>query len=338
MRRALLLAASGLSLLAGSAQALTVGQLITLARHKAAIAAGGGFIPSLMVGDGDSYIGNGGGIVYSTSSVTATVGGGASLYGGLASRSGNVALLARDNYAVGAKTSWSILDAIATARRDAGISTSTASTISGTTLTVGGTVSGLFDLNATLVGTGITGQNVVITGFGTGLTGAGTYTVSNPNGVNISTAQEIDVTYNPSFNSTASAADKPWNVNSSGQYSAVSDPKANVVILHNGTNDQGRMTSLQSFTNIAAELDILGPVGGYVEGVFVTGANKRVIMGNAHPVGRATVTSEVHAIAATVTALDPVLSSGGVFDTYNLTSPLRVSTTSTRRTWRLGFP
>lgn len=58
-----------------------------------------------------------------------------------------------------------------------GPSSSTASTISGTTLTVGGTITGKF-----IVGQKLTGTNVVagtyITALGTGSGGAGTYTVS----------------------------------------------------------------------------------------------------------------------------------------------------------------
>lgn len=57
------------------------------------------------------------------------------------------------------------------------IATSTASSISGTTLTVGGTVTGTFQVGQTLSGTGVT-ANTTITALGTGTGGAGTYTVS----------------------------------------------------------------------------------------------------------------------------------------------------------------
>jgi hypothetical protein len=57
------------------------------------------------------------------------------------------------------------------------IATSTASSISGTTLTVGGTVTGTFQVGQTLSGTGVT-ANTTITALGTGTGGTGTYTVS----------------------------------------------------------------------------------------------------------------------------------------------------------------
>jgi hypothetical protein len=57
------------------------------------------------------------------------------------------------------------------------IATSTASSISGTTLTVGGTVAGTFQVGQTLSGTGVT-ANTTITALGTGTGGTGTYTVS----------------------------------------------------------------------------------------------------------------------------------------------------------------
>jgi hypothetical protein len=59
----------------------------------------------------------------------------------------------------------------------AALAASTASSISGTTLTVGGTVTGTFQVGQTISGTGIT-ANTTITALGTGTGGAGTYTVS----------------------------------------------------------------------------------------------------------------------------------------------------------------
>lgn len=55
--------------------------------------------------------------------------------------------------------------------------TSTASTISGTTLTIGGTVAGTYVVGQTIAGTGVT-AGTKITALGTGTGGAGTYTVS----------------------------------------------------------------------------------------------------------------------------------------------------------------
>lgn len=53
----------------------------------------------------------------------------------------------------------------------------TSSTIAGTTLTVGGTVTGIFAVGQTISGTGVT-AGTTITALGTGTGGAGTYTVS----------------------------------------------------------------------------------------------------------------------------------------------------------------
>ena len=55
--------------------------------------------------------------------------------------------------------------------------TGSSSSISGTTLTVGGTVTGTFAVGMVLSGTGVT-AGTTITAIGTGTGGAGTYTVS----------------------------------------------------------------------------------------------------------------------------------------------------------------
>jgi hypothetical protein len=55
--------------------------------------------------------------------------------------------------------------------------TSTASSISGTTLTIGGTITGTFAVGQIISGTGVT-SGTTITALGTGTGGAGTYTVS----------------------------------------------------------------------------------------------------------------------------------------------------------------
>jgi hypothetical protein len=55
--------------------------------------------------------------------------------------------------------------------------TSTASSITGTTLTVGGTVAGSFAVGQNITGSGVT-SGTIITALGTGTGGAGTYTVS----------------------------------------------------------------------------------------------------------------------------------------------------------------
>ena len=55
--------------------------------------------------------------------------------------------------------------------------TSTSSSITGTTLTVGGTLTGSFAVGQNITGTGVT-TGTIITALGTGTGGAGTYTVS----------------------------------------------------------------------------------------------------------------------------------------------------------------
>ena len=79
------------------------------------------------------------------------------------------------NAATGAATQGGILNASANG-------TSTASTISGTTLTIGGTVTGNYAIGSVITGGG-TSANTVITGYGTGTGGAGTYTVNNSQSV-----------------------------------------------------------------------------------------------------------------------------------------------------------
>jgi hypothetical protein len=62
------------------------------------------------------------------------------------------------------------------------MATSTLSKISGTTLTVGGKVTGLFQIGQTILGGGVT-RNSVITAFGSGRGGVGTYTLSRSSSV-----------------------------------------------------------------------------------------------------------------------------------------------------------
>jgi hypothetical protein len=69
------------------------------------------------------------------------------------------------------------LNIITTTQGVFGNGTSTASTISGTTLTVGGTVAGTFAVGQIISGSGVT-AGTYITALGTGTGGAGTYTVS----------------------------------------------------------------------------------------------------------------------------------------------------------------
>lgn len=78
--------------------------------------------------------------------------------------------------------------------------TSTASTIAGAVLTVGGTVTGAFAVGQTVAGAGVT-ANSVITSLGTGTGGTGTYNLSQSSSIAVAqaiqgTATPVDVSYN----------------------------------------------------------------------------------------------------------------------------------------------
>lgn len=75
----------------------------------------------------------------------------------------------------GTHTAYATRHDVYEALLDSGVST--ASSISGTTLTVGGTITGTYAVGHILSGTGVT-ANTTITALGTGTGGAGTYTVS----------------------------------------------------------------------------------------------------------------------------------------------------------------
>ncbi len=80
-----------------------------------------------------------------------------------------------------------------------GAGTSTASTISGTTLTIGGTVTAGYKVGDTITGTGVT-AGTTITALGTGTGGAGTYTVSTSQtvastAINVSVSNAIGTAY-----------------------------------------------------------------------------------------------------------------------------------------------
>ena len=66
----------------------------------------------------------------------------------------------------------------------------TASTISGTTLTVGGTIGGTFNVGDRIWGAGVE-PNTFITALGTGTGGAGTYTISNSQTVSSTTIRGL---------------------------------------------------------------------------------------------------------------------------------------------------
>jgi len=74
-----------------------------------------------------------------------------------------------------------------------GLASCTIGSIVGTTLTVAGTVTGTFTVGMVITGTGVSGI-VTITGFGTATGGVGTYTISNPGSVSVTSTQQNPVT------------------------------------------------------------------------------------------------------------------------------------------------
>lgn len=87
---------------------------------------------------------------------------------------GKVAVFSETITAANATTTYSLRSSFTPL---AVMATSTASSISGTTLTVGTLVTGYFDVGQVLTGTGVT-AGTTITAFGTGTGGAGNYTIS----------------------------------------------------------------------------------------------------------------------------------------------------------------
>ena len=88
---------------------------------------------------------------------------------------------------LGVTTSAVIIDALAPATTEF---TSTSSSISGTTLTIGGTVTGTVALGQYITGTSVT-AGTYITAFGSGSGGSGTYTVSKSQTVTATTIYSI---------------------------------------------------------------------------------------------------------------------------------------------------
>ena len=297
------------------AQAQTPGApFIGIASQPSIYVPGGGspayvapVVNGLMAATGDSYIGNGGGAAWATGTFSVSVGNSASYLGDLLPMANNRILTdASWGYGVGAQTSLGVLDRFNSARRDLGTAAASSATIASgslTTLTINTATVATFGPQVPLTGAGVTGQGIAIVNQVSGTAGgAGVYTITNPNSVTITNAT-IGTTQNPAYAVTASGNDPTFSINSTGMYSVLSDP-ANIVFLNNATNDFGATNSItvaNSITNVGAELDALGPNGATINGVFVPGANKLVVMGSAHPRGVAISKSELHTIAASVT-------------------------------------
>ncbi len=113
---------------------------------------------------------------------------------------GSVNLSAATSYSDAAD----IIETTITASPPAG-GTSTASTIAGTTLTIGGTLTGTFRVGQRISGSGVT-AGTKITALGTGTGGAGTYTISVSQTVGVATAiSSFGSTPDVTFDSTSGA-------------------------------------------------------------------------------------------------------------------------------------
>lgn len=286
----------------------------------------GGYIPPVLngglCGEDDSLTGNGGGATFANGTFTQASGGGNSYIGQLLTRAGNAAYFPGSfMYAVGGTSSYALIGRLNSTRRDLGTGNATSGTITLVSgqyvFTTGGTVTAGFGLGATLTGTGVTGQNIVITSMkstplncgGVACTGDGTatagqtYAVSNPNAVVIASGQVIGETPNPGFATSAFGNDKNWNTANTGQYTVLNDPGCNLVIVASGGQNDPTDTIAVGLTlgNLASVLDALGPNGGTVNGVPLSGANKMVLLSTGRPGGIGFDQGETHVIAATVT-------------------------------------
>jgi hypothetical protein len=134
--------------------------------------------------------------------------------------------------------------------------TSTASTISGTTLTVGGTVAGGFRVGDTITGTGVT-AGTTITALGTGNGGAGTYTVSvshslTSRAINVSASVGITNAYGVFSVIDAATANK--NISTAYNIYLASSETGSI------TNKWGIYQNNDWPNRFLGELDILGAI------------------------------------------------------------------------------
>jgi len=91
----------------------------------------------------------------------------------------------------GLSTSATLINQAVTATT--GLASSTIGSIVGTTMTITGSIIGTFTIGMVITGTGVS-STVTITGFGTANGGVGTYTVSNPGNVTVTSTPQNPVT------------------------------------------------------------------------------------------------------------------------------------------------
>jgi len=143
----------------------------------------------------------------------------------------------------GTHTGFATVHDVYEALLDSGVST--ASSISGTTLTVGGTVTGSYEIGHILSGTGVT-ANTTIVALGTGTGGAGTYTVSVSQTVASTTITGVSPTTNNNHWARADSTNR-WRMHDS----AVSSQTSNVDNIVNIYSTSGYTEALL-FSNIDA--------------------------------------------------------------------------------------
>ena len=182
--------------------------------------------------------------------------------------------------------------------------TSSASSISGTILTIGGSVTGTFAVGQTLSGSGITAGTVIVA-LGTGTGGAGTYTVNNSQTVSttaINTAA-LPITTATSTSSTITGTQMIVGGSVTGTYSI------GQTISGTGVTAGTVITALNTATSTASSISgTTLTIGGTVSGTFAIG---QAISGTGVTAGTtitATVTGTGGAGTYTVSASQTVAS------------------------------
>jgi len=298
---------------AAPAHALTP-QQIALLLSNPKLSASFPYVPPALnaglCGYGDSQISNGGFISWASAQFTETVGSGNGYLPQIVSRAGNNAYWTPGfNYGLGASSSVNGAFRINAKRTDTGRASVTGKIDNGSgsagaiLTTTAASVTGMAP-GAVITGTGVTagttvGPNGTATSAGSTAQAIGTYTGVSPS--QLVTSTTITAVPNPAKAITTIVSDDEFNLSSTGQFSALSDPCTTPIVLI-GTNDPGAsITETQSLTYMGQIADAFGPVGATINGSFVTGANKVVVWADMAPRGIAFAEGESHALASTVT-------------------------------------
>ena len=184
--------------------------------------------------------------------------------------------------------------------------TSSASSISGTILTIGGSVTGTFAVGQTISGSGVTASTVIVA-LGTGTGGAGTYTVNNSQTVSTTAINTtaLPITTATSTSSTITGTQMIVGGSVTGTYSV------GQTISGTGVTAGTVITALNTATSTASSISgTTLTIGGTVSGTFAIG---QTISGTGVTAGTT--------ITATVTG------TGGA-GTYTVSSTQTVSSTA----------